>query len=75
MLPSLIGRLVAVDAFSQALTNPLLSPRVFNAETFSPLGMEIIRTTGSLSDIVHRNVPESPGRHLVTMTREGWRRE
>ena len=45
VLPSLIGRLVAVDAFSQALTNPLLSPRVFNAQTFSPLGMEIIRTT------------------------------
>ena len=38
VLPSLIGRLVAVDAFSQALTNPLLSPRVFNAQTFSPLG-------------------------------------
>ena len=75
VLPSLIGRLVAVDAFSQALTNPLLAARVFNEGTFSPLGMEIIRTTGSLSDILHRNVPESPGRHLVTMTREGWRRE
>ena len=62
-LPSLIGRLVGVDAFSQALTNPLLSPRVFNAATFSPLGMELIRTTGTLSDILHRNVPESPGRH------------
>jgi hypothetical protein len=37
--------------------------------------MEIIRTTASLSDVPHRNVPESPGRHLVTMTREGWRRE
>ena len=74
MLPSLIGRLVAVDAFSQALTNPLLSPRVFNAQTFSPLGMEIIATTNSLSDIVHRNVPESPGRHLVTMTRSDWQR-
>jgi prostaglandin-endoperoxide synthase 2 len=75
VLPSLIGRLVAVDAFSQALTNPLLAPRVFNAQTFSPLGLEIIAATNRLSDIVHRNVPESPGRHLVTMTREGWRRE
>ncbi len=74
VLPSLIGRLVAVDAFSQALTNPLLSPRVFNAQTFSPVGMEIIATTDSLSDIVHRNVPESPGRHLVTMTRSDWQR-
>ena len=42
VLPPLIGRLVGVDAFSQALTNPLLAPRVFNAQTFSPLGMEII---------------------------------
>ncbi len=74
VLPSLIGRLVAVDAFSQALTNPLLSPRVFNAHTFSPLGMEIIAMTNTLSDIVHRNVPESPGRHLVTMTRSDWQR-
>jgi hypothetical protein len=24
---------------------------------------------------VHRNVPESPGSYLVTMTREGWVRE
>jgi prostaglandin-endoperoxide synthase 2 len=75
VLPSLIGRLVAVDAFSQALTNPLLSQRVFNAETFSPLGMEIIASTTSLSDVLHRNVPEAPGRYLVTMTREGWHRE
>ena len=35
VLPSLIGRMVGVDAFSQALTNPLLSPRVFNEQTFS----------------------------------------
>ena len=34
VLPSLIGRMVGVDAFSQALTNPLLAPRVFNEETF-----------------------------------------
>ena len=36
VLPSLIGRMVGVDAFSQALTNPLLAPRVFNEQTFSP---------------------------------------
>ena len=72
VLPSLIGRMVGVDAFSQALTNPLLSPRVFNEQTFSPLGMEIIGATQRLSDIVHRNVPESPGEYYVTMTREGW---
>jgi prostaglandin-endoperoxide synthase 2 len=71
VLPPLIGRMVAIDAFSQAFTNPLLSPRVFNPETFSPLGWELIRTTNSLSDLLHRNVP--PGRHYdVTMTRRDW---
>jgi prostaglandin-endoperoxide synthase 2 len=74
VLPSLIGRMVGVDAFSQALTNPLLAPRVFNEATFSPLGMEIIGGTRRLSDIVHRNVPESPGSYLVTMTRADWQR-
>ena len=72
VLPPLIGRMVAIDAFSQAFTNPLLSPRVFNRETFSPLGWDLIRTTGTLSDLVHRNVPD-PGRGLkVTMTRPDW---
>ncbi len=74
VLPSLIGRMVGVDAFSQALTNPLLAPRVFNEATFSPLGMEIIASTSRLSDIVHLNVPEAPGSYLVTMTRTGWER-
>jgi prostaglandin-endoperoxide synthase 2 len=74
VLPSLIGRMVGVDAFSQALTNPLLAPRVFNEQTFSPLGMDIIGATGRLSDIVNRNVPETPGDYFVAMTREGWQR-
>jgi prostaglandin-endoperoxide synthase 2 len=74
VLPSLIGRMVGVDAFSQALTNPLLAPRVFNEHTFSPLGMELIGATHRLSDILHRNVPETPGEYFVAMTREGWQR-
>ncbi len=74
VLPSLIGRMVGVDAFSQALTNPLLAPRVFGEQTFSPLGMEIIASTSTLSDILHRNVPEAPGEYLVTMTRTDWQR-
>jgi prostaglandin-endoperoxide synthase 2 len=72
VLPGLIGRMVGIDAFSQALTNPLLAPRLFNEHTFSPLGMEILRTTKTLSDVLHRNVPESPGRHYVSMTRRDW---
>jgi prostaglandin-endoperoxide synthase 2 len=72
VLPGLIGRMVGIDAFSQALTNPLLAPRLFNEQTFSPLGMEILRTTKTLSDVLHRNVPESPGRHYVSLTRRDW---
>jgi prostaglandin-endoperoxide synthase 2 len=71
VLPPLIGRLVAIDAFSQAFTNPLLSRRVFNPGTFSPLGWELIRSTGTLSDLLHRNVPGD--RHYdITMTRRDW---
>ena len=72
VLPPLIGRMVAIDAFSQAFTNPLLSPRVFNAETFSPLGWNLIRTTRTLSDLVHRNVPHRAHPLKVTMTRSDW---
>lgn len=56
-VPSLIGRMVALDAFSQALTNPLLSKNVYNEATFSAEGMRIIETTKSLREIVERNVP------------------
>jgi heme peroxidase len=72
VLPPLIGRMVAIDAFSQAFTNPLLSPRVFNPETFSPLGWNLIRTTSKLADLVHRNVPDGRRPAKVTMTRSDW---
>jgi len=72
VLPPLIGRMVAIDAFSQAFTNPLLSPRVFNPETFSPLGWNLIRTTRTLSDMVQRNVPDRGRPPKVTMTRSDW---
>ncbi|GAX43301.1 heme peroxidase [Tolypothrix sp. NIES-4075] len=64
----LIGRLVGVDAFSQALTNPLLAENVFNEKTFSPVGMEIIQTSHSLSDVLHRNIPQTNKKFQVTMT-------
>jgi prostaglandin-endoperoxide synthase 2 len=73
VLPALIGRMVGIDAFSQAFTNPLLSPRVFNEATFSPVGMDIIRSTNSISEIVHRNVPV-PTDGFIGMTRQDWRR-
>ena len=56
VLPTLMGTMVGVDAFSQALTNPLLDPRIFSADTFSEPGLADIERTGSLHDIVKRVV-------------------
>jgi len=74
VLPGLIGRMVALDAFSQVYTNPLLAPRIYNEATFSPLGMEIINSTRTLSQIVNRNVPARPGGYYVSLTRRDWKR-
>lgn len=67
-VPPLVGRMVALDAFSQALTNPLLSEHVFNADTFSPLGMETIENTKTLRDVLDRNLPGGAAAYSVTMT-------
>jgi prostaglandin-endoperoxide synthase 2 len=73
--PGLMGRMVALDAFSQVYTNPLLATRVYNEQTFSRVGMEILRSTNSLSQIVNRNVPQRPdGRYYVSLTRRDWKR-
>ncbi len=56
-VPPLIGRMVALDAFSHALTNPLLSPYVYNEKTFTVEGMSSITQTACLSDIASRNLP------------------
>lgn len=70
ILPPLLTKIIAIDAFSQALTNPLLAPRVFNAATFTPHGLRIIARTRTLSDVLHRNVPEDPCPRFVTMSRQ-----
>jgi prostaglandin-endoperoxide synthase 2 len=54
----LMTRLVAYDALTQIYSNPLLSVNVFNAETFTEFGLETIRDTNSLQELVNRNVPE-----------------
>lgn len=56
-VPGLIGRMVGADAFSHALTNPLLAPAVFNEATFSPQGMASIRATSRLQHLLDRNAP------------------
>jgi prostaglandin-endoperoxide synthase 2 len=55
MMGELMTYMVANDAFTQALTNPLLARNVFNEATFTETGMKIIRDTASLQDIVKRN--------------------
>jgi prostaglandin-endoperoxide synthase 2 len=72
-LPPLLLRLVAVDAFSQALTNPLLSEHVFNADTFSKPGWEAINETKTLRDILDRNIPRVDDTVRISMTLNDWK--
>ncbi|WP_426029867.1 peroxidase family protein [Caulobacter sp. DWP3-1-3b2] len=77
-LPSLILRMVAVDAFSQALTNPLLSAHIWGDDAnrraaFTDLGLEAIAATGSMRDLLVRNGAD-PGPAFVGMTRPDWAR-
>ncbi|HEX2028296.1 MAG TPA: peroxidase family protein [Nitriliruptorales bacterium] len=71
VLPALVGRMVGIDAFSQALTNPLVAENIYNEQTFSPVGLKTINETHCLSDLLHRNIGEKGQRYLVTMTQEG----
>jgi prostaglandin-endoperoxide synthase 2 len=71
ILPTLMATMVAVDAFSQALTNPLLAPGIFDEETFSATGMEIIKTTNTLAQIVQRNIPGESPSPRVTFNQKG----
>ena len=52
--------MVAHDAFTQALTNPLLARRVFHEGTFTSEGMEAIASTSSLADVAARNGVRNP---------------
>jgi prostaglandin-endoperoxide synthase 2 len=83
-LPRTILSFVALDAFSQALPNPLLSEHIFSPPegfdddpkmehpTFSRYGWGEIMSCGSLRDVLARNVdnPETLG--TVAMTQPGW---
>ncbi len=64
-------RMVAVDAFSQALTNPLLSEHVVNASTFTTWGLNLIGSTHCLADLVAVNVPRR-GETPIVMTQPTW---
>jgi len=60
MMGPLMTTMVAYDAFTQALTNPLLARNVFNKNTFAEVGMDIITDTHSLQQMIARN-SKSPG--------------
>lgn len=72
-LPQTILTMVAIDAFSQALTNPLLSKHVFKEETFSPYGWAQLNEVSTLADLLRRNVPDPQAIGQIGMTRSDWR--
>lgn len=72
-LPPLILNMVAVDAFSQALTNPLLSEHVFQPSTFTDMGWETIENTGSLHDVLERNSLVGSAIPRISFTQSSWK--
>lgn len=78
-LPPLILRMVAIDAFSQALTNPLLSRNIWGdaankVAAFTAEGVAAIESAGTLRDLLVRNGAD-PGQAFVGMTRPDWKRD
>jgi prostaglandin-endoperoxide synthase 2 len=66
-----------MDAFSQALPNPLLSRRIWEDEnnlrrTFADAGVASIKSTHSLRDILVRNGGARLGDRFIGMTRPDW---
>lgn len=77
-LPSLLTAMVAMDAFSQALTNPLLSRHIWGDATnkllaFTDIGIKTFDNTKSLRDVVARNATLTPA-DFIGFTKPGWRR-
>jgi prostaglandin-endoperoxide synthase 2 len=76
VLPPMIGRLVGVHAFSQLMTNPLLAPGVYdNPDTFTEFGRETIEKTGSLDELLNRNLPKGSRHYDAYLTRRDWVRQ
>lgn len=71
-LPNLVLVFVALDAFSQALTNPLLSEHVFKRSTFSGPGWSTIKKTSTIRDVLDRNVAGGVGDTFIAFTRAEW---
>jgi prostaglandin-endoperoxide synthase 2 len=78
MMGDLLTAMVGYDAFTQALTNPVLAPQVFTEATFTRAGLRVIRGTRSLQHILARNAAD-PGAAYCRFTygperRWWWRR-
>jgi prostaglandin-endoperoxide synthase 2 len=56
VLPQTMTTIVAYDAFTHILTNPLLASQVNREATFSPAGWDILQQRSSLAQIIARNV-------------------
>jgi prostaglandin-endoperoxide synthase 2 len=67
MMGELLTAMVGYDAFTQALTNPLLGPQVFTEQTFTRAGLRIIRQTKTLRQILARNAAD-PSAAFVRFT-------
>lgn len=77
-LPRLITAMVAMDAFSQAFPNPLLSKHIWGNDgnrkaTFTAAGLAEIDRTATIRDMLARNAP-GLGNRFVGMTRADWKR-
>lgn len=77
-IPELVLAMVAMDAFSQALPNPLLCKRIWTdpdtlRRAFTDKGVEEIEQTSSLRDILAKQDP-GLGSRFIGMTRPGWKR-
>ena len=55
MMGELLTAMVGYDAFTQALTNPLLAPQVFTEATFTRAGLAILSAPTSMQQLVARN--------------------
>ncbi|WP_091737319.1 peroxidase family protein [Phenylobacterium immobile] len=55
-LGELMRLMVGSDAFTQALTNPLLASHVFGEQAFTSVGMAAIEATSTFDDVGQRNL-------------------
>lgn len=78
-LPELVMAMVAMDAFSQALTNPLLSRHIWGdkkirQEAFTDIGLTAITGTRKLKDVLIR-ISGNLGDRFMGMTQRDWKPE